>query len=443
MKTIEELDENISSKENIKNLKIKYIDISDFKNIESINAELHDWNIIWWYNGNWKSSFVEAILTSIQWQKFFWTGAVAPASLVKQGENKATIRLIISGEEVEIDIQREFRKWTAKKPAGSTKLIASVNWKEITQKSLDSLLNALTLDPLKLWHLSIAEQIKEIKATTGLDTDDIDKKIKDKMEDRKEAGQYKDKTESIYQDLIWAWVPQKVEKKSVASLIEERVIVEAKDKKLEEMKAKQTEIAELEAKLEMANTDLKYIKESWKEMMSNIKAKWLWTVAEIDEKIDNIESENEASDKYSRYLEAKKQRDLARDDWENDDKDVKKFRAERTELIANSDLPEYMEISDDLGILVDWIEYKLLNTAKKIEVAIDLVLISGSPLRMIRIEQWGELDVKTLEKIKKKIIDNNFQIFIERPVIDKYDSIIISDWDKIEDAEVEDFISKQ
>jgi hypothetical protein len=94
-----------------------------------------------------------------------------------------------------------------------------------------------------------------------------------------------------------------------------------------------------------------------------------------------------------------------------------------------------MELSEELWIIVDWIEYKLLNTARKIEVAIDLVLISWSPLRLIRIEQGWELDVKTLEKVKQKILDNNFQIFLERPILDKFDTIIINDWELVEDKE--------
>ena len=60
------------SQQTIKNLKINYIDIQDFKNIESISTELSDWNVIWWFNANWKSSLVEAILTAIQWNKFYW-----------------------------------------------------------------------------------------------------------------------------------------------------------------------------------------------------------------------------------------------------------------------------------------------------------------------------------------------------------------------------------
>jgi recombinational DNA repair ATPase RecF len=56
---------------NVKNLKINYIDIQDFKNIESISTQLGDWNIIGGYNANGKSSLVEAILTAIQSNKFY------------------------------------------------------------------------------------------------------------------------------------------------------------------------------------------------------------------------------------------------------------------------------------------------------------------------------------------------------------------------------------
>ena len=97
----------------VKNLKVSYIDIQDFKNISAISTSLSDWNIVWGWNWHWKSSFVEAILTAIQWNKFYWKWKVPTASLIKSGEKKSVIKLQALWKDVELVVERIFtKKWT-------------------------------------------------------------------------------------------------------------------------------------------------------------------------------------------------------------------------------------------------------------------------------------------------------------------------------------------
>ena len=431
-----------SLKGNIKNLKVHYIDIQDFKNIESISTELWDWNIIWWYNSNWKSSFVEGILAAILWQKFYWNWKVSPASLVRQWQDEAIVNLWIKWEQNEIILRRVFTKWTIKKPTWDTKIEASMNGQKIAQKTLDELLNSLTIDPLKLWQLSISEQIQEIKATTWLDTSDIDNKIKSQEEQTKETRAYAKQSKNVYDDFISSWVPEEVEEKTIWDLLEKRKLFEELKSKTQEYNSVnnnilsiEEQIKQLQDRLEKEKQQLEKIKQEWIILKNKIKEAWLTSLDDLDNQINEIEEHNNKSKKYKEYLN-KKQHYLNCDkDLKQDEKKLEELRSERNLLIANSNLPKYMELSEELWIIVDWIEYKLLNTARKIEVAIDLVLISWSPLRLIRIEQGWELDVKTLEKVKQKILDNNFQIFLERPILDKFDTIIINDWELVEDKE--------
>lgn len=438
----------------IKNLKINYIDIQNFKNIEYISTKLFDWNIVWGWNGNWKSSFLEAILTAIQWHKFFWTGAISPSSLVQNWENKATVKLMIKWEETEIIIERIFTKWTTKKPAWDYKLIAEINWEKISQSSLDQLLNNLTLDPLALWELSQSKQIQEIKATIWLDTDDIDKQILDQEETTKESRANKTRSLSVYESLVELWAPEKTEKVKIEDLFEAKneymnlwSLENDKQRQLDSYMSKKTEIEEIEKKLEQAKIDLEKYKTEWQKIEDTIKEKEVeldkihWSNEKIETQINDAETTNEKADKFEKFEKARKEKEDSLNDFKKDEEKLSNLRSDRIKIISESNIPEYMEISEDYGILVDKTEYKLLNTARKIEVAIDLILISWSPLRMIRIEQGWELDTRTLEAIKPKILEHGFQIFIERPVIDKYDSIIISDGEIVENKE--DFIKNQ
>lgn len=442
-----------SIKKEIKNLKINYIDIQNFKNIDGISTELYDWNIVWWFNANWKSSFIEAILVAIKGQKFLWT---TPASLVKHWENKAEISLKMSWDDTEIIIERILKAWTAKKPAGDNKLIATINWEKISQKSLDTLLNALTLDPLKLWTLSTTEQIKEIKKTTWLNTDEIDQEIEDQEIDRKESRSDKEKTEAIYESSIESWIPEKIEEVNLNDLLKIQkwfIELSKKDSTLEEKKedyqAKKIRADELAKELFLAKEAVEKSKKEWMDYRDELNkekdtfVQINWTEEKNEKDLKNTQETNEKASKYKKYIQLKQEKDDNRKYFDKSEEKLEELRAKRTKIIANSDLPKYMKIDEDYGILVDDIEYKLLNTARKIEVGIDLVLISWSPLKMIRIENWGELDVKTIKSIKDKIIDNWFQLLLERPVIDKYDTIIISDWELLDWEEKEDFINNQ
>lgn len=440
----------------IKNIKVSYIDIENFKNIEGISTELSDINIIGWYNWNGKSSFVEAILTAIQSNKMYWKGAVSPASLVKKWENSATIRVLLKWEEQEILVQRVFKKGTKTKPEGKTELEASIDWKKITQADLDALLNTMTLDPLKISSLSDSEQLKMIKDTVWLDTSELDKEITLAEEERKLEKKHRDDKKSIAENYTKGGIPKEVEivdaekilkaqreyqelATKKATLANKRVQleevdadIEATEKKLADLKAKKVSITDSGRELA---TDIKATKASLDEKYTSEE--------DLEEKLNSINETNAAARKYEEYMKAKKLYTDAEDGVERAEKEVADLRAQRTKAISESNLPKYMEIDEVKGILVDGQPYKLLNTARKIEVWIDLVMISWSPLRMIRIEQGGELDVRTIEAIKPKILENNFQIFLERPVIDKFDSIIISDGDLLEGDAKEDFISKQ
>lgn len=424
-----------------KELKIKSIDIQDYKNIEYINTELWDINIIWWENWNWKSSFVESIFVAIQGNVVFWKWKIQPAQLIKKWENKAVIKMIVSWKETEIIIERQFTKGTKSKPQGNTKLIATKNWEEIKQNDLNEILKSVTIDPIAFWELSINEQIQQIKLSTGLNTSDIDKEISDKEEDRKESNRYKKERATIYDDLTASWIPKEVKEVSLSWLIEDRKIVENKDNKLVEYKNKKQQIEDIEEKLLLMKNELVTIKAEWSKLHKE--AKPLWSIEDIDNKISDIEWENKKAEKYKKYIEAKKDNKEAIEDAEKDNELLQELKEKRIKIISDSNLPKYMTISEDLWILVDWIEFKLLNTARKIEVTIDLILISNSPLRTIRIENWWELDIKTLKEISDKIEKAWFQWFFERPIIDKYDSIIINWWELLEWEEKKDFINNQ
>ena len=133
------------------------------------------------------------------------------------------------------------------------------------------------------------------------------------------------------------------------------------------------------------------------------------------------------------YLKDKQKRDEAEKDVNKIKDKLEAKRKEKIDAIKNSKLPPYMEVDETLWILVDWIEYRQLNTARKIEIWIDLVLLSNSPLRVLRIQEGWELDLWTLSEIQDKVIEKWFQIFIERAKVDEFDTIILREWEVLDE----------
>jgi hypothetical protein len=72
------------------------------------------------------------------------------------------------------------------------------------------------------------------------------------------------------------------------------------------------------------------------------------TVQDLDLKISELEENNKKADIYNKYLELKKTRDESIKDVDMQEAKLKELREERTNIIANSNLPKYMEISDEL-----------------------------------------------------------------------------------------------
>ena len=421
----------------IKNLKVIGMDIDSFKKIDYANTDFWEYNIISWPNWYWKSSLIDWIVAAILSNKYFWVWA---SSLVKHWKNKATITLLIRWENKEITIKRTFKRGSGKKPLWTTKLEAEMDWEKMSQEDLNNLFWMLTLDPIKLWTLAISKQIKLIKDTVKLDTSEIDLKIENAVESRKESKRGKSDAISVYEEFTIN-LPKKTQKVSMSELLEakdefsylDRMIEDKKDL-LDERKSIKNKIEELQEVLNKINSDWKALNEKISIKEEKLEKKY-WSRDDLEEKISNADEINKEAIRYEEFIKAKKHKEDCEEDVEKCEKEVEEARAERFEMLKDCWLPGYMEINDDYWILVDWTEYSQLNTARKIEVWIDLVLLSETPLKMIRIENGWELDIKTLKTVKEKVIEAWFQIFIEKPITHSFDTIVLNEEWEVEEWE--------
>lgn len=426
-------------------LKVKAIDIQNIKNIDYINTTLSDWVVVGGNNANGKTSFVDSIFLALKGTMLYWTGT-EPARVIKHWENKAVISLILRGEEREITITRTFKKG---KNGGTSKLEAFFeDGEKISQDQLKELINVLTIDPLALDKLNIPNSIKEVQNITWLDTKEIDKKITLSEEERKFEKQGLIKLNSLVEESTKAGKPEKAETVNVNDLLTTQQGFNNLSKKQDILQDKKDDLKKLKSNVEYFEAELEKSKKAvdtakeegklYRDSLKDETDKFIldnWTEEHNTEQLNNTQETNEKAKIYTDYIKQIKDRDEAKKSVNSCEDELQTLRDEKLEMIKGSKMPNYMEVSETYGIMVDGIEYKQLNTARKIEVAIDLVLISGSPLRVLNIEEGGELDFNTLSKIQDKVLEAGFQIFIQRAKIDAFDTIIINEGELIEDEQ--------
>lgn len=420
-------------------LKVKNIDIQNIKNIDYLNYTFSDWVVIGGRNQSWKSSLVDSIFGAIMSHKFFWT---SPTKIVKEWENKAIITMQLHNKDTEITIERTFKKWTDWNPRWTSKLLAYFwnnpkDW--LKQTGLDRLVNILTIDPLRLQNLNIPDQIKEIQGITWLDTTKIDEELRVLEDERLNVGRWKKEQDANYELVTKMWIPDKVGKVDINEVLEVLNKYEAVNIHKAEFERRLSEKERLEKQMEELQKTLDKVIELWwtaynlYESENDKLEKESWTEEENKTKLQNAQEINQKADLYNNFIEAKKNKKMYADDYEKCDFDVKLKQKERVEFIKTSKMPAYMTIDAKLWVLIDWVEYKQLNTARKLQVAIDLNIISESPLKVIRIEEGWELDINALKTIQEEIVAQWYQIFIERATVDEYDIIIMDEGELIDD----------
>lgn len=429
-------------------LKVKAIDIQNIKNIDYINTTFSDWVVVNWKNANGKTSFIDSIFLALKWSSLYWMGT-EPARIIKHGENKAVISLILRGEEKEITVERTFWKPTKSKPAGTNKLEAYFeDGSKVSQDQLKQLINVLTVDPLALDKLNVPDSIKEVQAITWLDTSEIDKEITKAEEERKFEKQELSKLVALVDESTKLGVPEEIKSVNINELLEvqekfngvrkNKDILEEKKEIFKKAKHNvqyfEEQLAQAKKEMEEAKIDGKNFKESI-EQAEFVIVEEHGTEEANTEALKNAQETNEKASTYTNYLKQVKDRDEVKKWVDSCEKEVQALRDKKIEMIKASKMPDYMEVSQMYGVLVDGIEYKQLNTARKIEVAIDLVLISGSPLRVLNIEEGGELDFNTLSKVQDKVLEAGFQIFIQRAKVDEFGTVIINEGELVEDEE--------
>lgn len=144
------------------------------------------------------------------------------------------------------------------------------------------------------------------------------------------------------------------------------------------------------------------------------KSEYKLKVSEIDNSIESI-------DRNAKNIE---RIEIAKEQLEESDKEISMFEAQSNDITSTLEkIKEYkIELLKDLpikgleviggSVVYNGISYAYVNTAKKIEIAVEIAKLLCGELRVVFLDGIESLDSKSYELLKSSLLENNFQCFV-------------------------------
>lgn len=422
-------------------LRFDSISIENFKNITSKKVEINGQSLfIIGGNGKGKSSFCQALLSPLD-------AKLVPTKPIKEGEERATIELIMSGlihgEEKKYFVDLYFT------PDNGRGRLVVRNEKGDTIKSpsttLKSILGQITFDIFQFLNQSKNDKIATLKKLTGkgkeidLLTMDIKEKkdklkaLKDNIEGKesqlKNIQFSKEEVEKYAEPIDIAPLHQKLANVSqaienynkVKSGVDYRtsqIMVLNNQIKNSESRIDQLKL-QISEEIDKITTNQQTI-ESYDAEIKKGQA-WLDKATEpnpqaISEEITNASLHNENNRKINELAEKQREIINGKKDLQTKKIELQSVETKRKKIIEDSQLPvEGLTFTEDDILINDLpLEDGQINTAKLIDVGVEIAMALNPTLRCIFIKDGSLLDNDTLKTVLGKCEERGYQIIVEK-----------------------------
>ncbi len=396
---------------NIESMHIKQLTIENFLRISVVDIT-PDGNIVYitGHNGEGKTSVLNAIWVALSNPRY----SEIPKP-VKEGEEKAIITL---------DLNKYLITRTFTEKEDGTKTVLKVEGAEgaqflSPQKLLDTLIGALTFDPLAFIGMKGKDQVEMLLKLAGgeIDIEALDS-ARQNAYDQKTSVNQSVKTLSAAR----GEEPEKLEKTDLSKIQKD---MEVSSKLREDVRVQANraqvlvdEITERQEKLDNINSWLEKAKlaiTTYKPY-DELKAK-LDLGIENNQKVGDWEKWEQAGDDIVTYSDKA-------NEYTNkiDEIDEKKKTA-----IAALEFP-YPGLSfGEGGVVYNKIPLKQASKAEQIRVSLAIAMALNPKLRVIRIEDGSLLDEKNLKLIHELAVEKDYQVWIERVASAGESGILIED----------------
>lgn len=385
-------------------------------------------------NGSGKTAVLESMYAAIGGKN------KSPEMPVRKGQTRAECTVDLGETVSEI---RVTRKWAAD---GETRLYvenADGSKPKSPQALLDSLISAVSFNPMDFLRKRPEEQARMLRTMAGLDGPfaEIDAQIKGHSEERKQLNQairFDEGALATYPESEFEGVPDVAPSVSDLTSRHREILQEIQEnaeirrnveraKSVRESagaawKAALDRVRDLESQLANAVTDAKYLEQDVRDAQDELAAAYE-VVGDglIDPDTSDVERQIAEAGNISTKVFRKQERAAIHTRWvENREHSASltaqmdALEAKKKDLLLRSTLPvDGLDCTGD-EVLFQGIPFCQVNRAQQIRLTMAIGAASSPTLRVARIEDGSLLDDDSLATIWDWAIENDYQIFIER-----------------------------
>jgi DNA repair exonuclease SbcCD ATPase subunit len=361
-------------------------------------------------NGQGKSSVLDAIWLALG------GGAAAKNSEtsrpIKEGEKDAVVRLDLGDIIVT-------RKWTA---SGSNLVVEGADGRKYNspQSLLDTLVGAISFDPLSFAKMPAAEQRAQLisLANLSIDLDKIDAERKELYDRRTLVNRELKALEGELSNMPTPaeGVPEKEISltdyvNQINTAIEQRNMIRAFFENLREKKRK---AVELEARITAQIKELEALSE---EIEKDDEASKTLIEPDVDamrEKMGEIEATNAAVRAKMRYFEIKAKAERKAEMSESITKQIEHLDKVKKDALLEAKFPvEGLSVDAD-GVTYNGIPFGQCSSAEQLKVCVAIAAALNPKIRVIRVADASLLDEESMQMIQTLAEEQDIQIWLER-----------------------------
>lgn len=420
-------------------MKIKKIEIKNVLGIKEFEFSPGEVNLIKGRNSVGKTSLVEAIKSSLQGGN--------DATLIHNGSDEAETVIIFDND---YQLRRRVRNG---KPAITDFKDENGHNIPSPQTELNALFDAISVNPIEFINKKGKDRLESLLEILPVDIsfDEVKEKINNSelVQDKGLSGIHlldnvnaqlfdertgvnrlvKDKQSHIVEldkDLdVFSEYKETVDKDELQKEYD-KIRDEATDKKTELIQQNNNRLNSLK---KSENEEIEEIREKYrriyegnekkhKEMMEDLKNEFNEKTSDLKRKIDEAEEHNKKANRYEQIREAlvKTQKELISKKAEAESLtfDLDTLKTIKSDLIKNVPIPGFN--IEDGEIYVDEVPFDRLNTAKQIQIAVDVAKLrmENSNIKVMCVDGLERFDLENLELFEKEIKKTGIQCFVTR-----------------------------
>jgi chromosome segregation ATPase len=391
-------------------IRIANVQVENFKGVKFVEiTPKDDLVVISGDNGQGKSSILDAIYGALYGTK------TMDSQPIRRGENEATIRLDLG----EILVERVIKEGKPQKLTVTSKEGSAFS---TPQKMLDSLLGAITFDPLEFARFDAKTQVKALKQLLNIDFSEIDAERKKIYEDRTLTNRQASDLESQLKEINFnedAPTNQQDASDLAKQLADAQRSKQDLETDVKNLERAGIEIARKELQMKQLEEELSVLAKEHVSLAKSVEEKKkLATDDSVIEKLNadmkNIESINAKVLENTRYLEKKKQVEQYKAKSEASTKALEDKDNEKSDLLKAVEMPLPELSFTDEGVLYNNIPLGQCSTAEQLKISVAIAMKLNPQVRVLRMKEGSMLDSNTMQWLKDLAKEKDYQVWIER-----------------------------